>query len=72
MLVPMALRSHDSSKAMSSADRWSDAMRVLSRREQQGRGAARSVVVPRRVAPVAQSLSPRRACPSPCAAFGCC
>ncbi len=50
VLVPMALRSHDSAKAMSSADRFSDAMRVLSRREQQGRGGARSVVVPRPVA----------------------
>ncbi len=50
VLVPMALRSHDASKAITSADRWSDAMRVLSRREQQGRGATRSVVVPRRAA----------------------
>ena len=50
VLVPMALRSHDSAKAMSSADRFSDAMRVLSRREQQGRGGARSVVVPRAAA----------------------
>lgn len=48
VLVPMALRSHQSARALSSADRFSDAMRVLSRREQQGRGGARSVVVPRR------------------------
>ncbi len=48
VLVPMALRSHESSRALSSADRFSDAMRVLSRREQQGRSGGRSVVVPRR------------------------
>lgn len=47
VLVPMALRSHDSSRAMTSADRFGDAMRVLARREQQGRGGGRSVVVPR-------------------------
>lgn len=56
VLVPMALRSHDAAKAMSSADRFGDAMRVLARREQQGRGTARSVVVPRPV--VAQAPVP--------------
>ena len=46
VLVPMALRSHDSSTSLSSVDRFSDAMRVLSRREQQGRGSARAFVQP--------------------------
>ena len=48
VLVPMALRSHDSSTSLSSVDRFSDAMRVLSRREQQGRGSARTFVLPPR------------------------
>jgi hypothetical protein len=48
VLVPMALRSHDSSTSLSSVDRFSDAMRVLSRREQTGRGAVRSFVLPAR------------------------
>jgi hypothetical protein len=39
VLVPMALRSHDSSTSSSSVDRFSDAMRVLSRRD--GRAAGR-------------------------------
>ena len=52
VLVPMALRSHDSSTSLSSVDRFSDAMRVLSRREQAGRGSVRSFVLPARpVAP---------------------
>jgi len=42
VLVPMALKSHDSSTALKSADKFSDAMRVLSRR------GARDVLVPRR------------------------
>jgi hypothetical protein len=42
VLVPMALRSHDTSTALKSADRFSDAMRVLSRR------GARDVLVPKR------------------------
>ena len=42
VLVPMALKSHDSSTALKSADSFSDAMRVLSRR------GARDVLVPRR------------------------
>ncbi len=42
VLVPMALRSHDTSTSLKSADRFSDAMRVLSRR------GDRAVVVPRR------------------------
>lgn len=46
VLVPMALRSHDSSTSLSSVDRFNDAMRVLSRREQTGRGSARTFVVP--------------------------
>jgi hypothetical protein len=46
VLVPMALRSHDSSTSLSSVDRFSDAMRVLARREQQGRSRARTFVLP--------------------------
>jgi hypothetical protein len=42
VLVPMALRSHDSATSLRSTDRFSDAMRVLSRR------GARDVLVPRR------------------------
>jgi hypothetical protein len=46
VLVPMALKSHDSSTSLSSVERFNDAMRVLSRREQTGRGSARSFVLP--------------------------
>ena len=56
VLVPMALRSHDSSTSLSSVDRFSDAMRVLSRREQQGRGAMRSFVMPARPGPTPQAV----------------
>ena len=48
VLVPMALRSHDSASSLSSVDRFNDAMRVLSRREQTGRAGARSLVLPAR------------------------
>jgi hypothetical protein len=57
VLVPMALRSHDASTSLSSVDRFNDAMRVLSRREQTGRGVARSVVLP------AAPVEPRPALP---------
>ncbi|MBK5306045.1 MAG: hypothetical protein JJD92_05090 [Frankiaceae bacterium] len=46
VLVPMALRSHDASSSLSSVDRFNEAMRVLSRREQTGRGSPRSFVLP--------------------------
>ena len=42
VLVPMALRSHDSATSLRSADRFAGAMRVLARR------GARDVLVPRR------------------------
>ena len=45
VLVPMALRSHETSASLTSVDRFSDAMKVLSRRDDRDR---RSVVVPRR------------------------
>lgn len=45
VLVPMALRSHDSASSLSSVDRFSDAMRVLSRRVP-GRDPARTVLLP--------------------------
>ena len=55
VLVPMALRSHDTSTSLKSADRFSDAMRVLSRR------GDRAVVVPKRGPSmvVSQTKSPR-------------
>ena len=48
VLVPMALRSHDSSSSLTSVDRFSDAMRVLSRREGPTSAGTRAVVVPGR------------------------
>lgn len=48
VLVPMALRSHDSASSLSSVDRFNDAMRVLSRRDQTRRASARSFVLPAR------------------------
>ncbi|MDP3711505.1 MAG: hypothetical protein Q8R60_03345 [Mycobacteriales bacterium] len=65
VLVPMALRSHDSTSSLSSVDRFSDAMRVLSRREgtsSTSRVGQRSLVVlpaPRAPAPTV-SLAVRR------------
>jgi hypothetical protein len=41
VLVPMALRSHEASTSLSSVDRFSDAMRVLSRRDAAARRQAR-------------------------------
>jgi hypothetical protein len=56
VLVPMALRSHDTSASLTSVDRFSDAMRVLSRRDDR-----RSVVVPRpSSAPPALTVTERR------------
>src|SRR5688500_7752074 len=42
----MALRSHDTTTSLSSVDRFSDAMRVLSRRDAMARLRDRAVVVP--------------------------
>ncbi|MCU1602868.1 MAG: hypothetical protein JWO22_3577 [Frankiales bacterium] len=56
VLVPMALRSHDNSTYAKSADRFSHAMRVLSRR------SSRDVLVPRRAYSsliVSETRSPR-------------
>jgi hypothetical protein len=50
VLVPMAVRSHDSTSALKSADRFSDAMRVLSARRSGGE---------RRGAPVSERPSDR-------------
>jgi hypothetical protein len=50
VLVPMAVRSHDSTSVLKSADRFSDAMRVLSARRSGGE---------RREAPVSQRPSDR-------------
>lgn len=52
VLVPMAVKSHDSSASLKSADKFSDAMRVLSSRRTPG--DRREVVVPR----PAQALPP--------------
>jgi hypothetical protein len=54
VLVPMALKSHDSASSLSSVDRFSDAMRVLSRRDQSSRASARSFVLPARPAEPAE------------------
>ncbi|HWH30891.1 MAG TPA: hypothetical protein VNU26_18365 [Mycobacteriales bacterium] len=43
VLVPMALRSSDSADSLSSVDRFSDAMRVLSRRDAAARARANAV-----------------------------
>lgn len=45
VLVPMALRSHDSATSLSSVERFGDAMRVLSRRVP-GRDPSRTVLMP--------------------------
>jgi len=49
VLVPMALRSHESADSLSSVDRFSDAMRVLSRRDAAARARAREVAGPARL-----------------------
>ncbi|HUR14654.1 MAG TPA: hypothetical protein VM097_09220 [Mycobacteriales bacterium] len=49
VLVPMALRSHDTATSLTSVDKFSDAMRVLSRREER-REERHAVVMPRRPA----------------------
>jgi len=64
VLVPMALRSHDSAASLPSVDRFSDAMRVLSRREER-REERRAVVMPPRPAlevdlPAAPTVAERR------------
>jgi hypothetical protein len=64
VLVPMALRSHDTAASLTSVDKFSDAMRVLSRREER-REERRAVVMPRRPAvevdlPPALTVAERR------------
>lgn len=49
VLVPMALRSHDSADSLSSVERFSDAMRVLARRDPAARARARAVAGPERL-----------------------
>ncbi len=61
----MALRSHDSATSLRSADRFGDAMRVLSRKE-----PSSDVLAPRRTAPslvqsATKSLRPARVAPQP-------
>lgn len=62
VLVPMALRSHDSATSLRSADRFSDAMRVLSRK------SSRDVLVPRRAYDSLVVSETRSARPAPVAA----
>lgn len=50
VLVPMALRSHESSSSLGTVEKFHDAMRVLSRREAVTRAQDRTVVVPPRPA----------------------
>ncbi|HVM27501.1 MAG TPA: hypothetical protein VM433_07495 [Mycobacteriales bacterium] len=49
VLVPMALRSSESAESLSSVDRFSDAMRVLSRRDAAARARALAVAGPERL-----------------------
>lgn len=49
VLVPMALRSHDQADSLSSVERFSDAMRVLARRDPAARARARAVAGPQRL-----------------------
>lgn len=61
VLVPMALRSHDSATSLRSIDRFGDTMRVLARR-----GAGRDVLMPRRgAAGTVLSRGPATAGPAP-------
>ena len=55
VLVPMALRSHEAATALSTVDRFHDAMRVLSRRDSTARSQAR----PPEDAPAAPPAPPR-------------
>ena len=50
VLVPMWLRRHDAATESRSVDRFSAAMRVLSRRQPSSSGSARYVLMPRRTA----------------------
>src|SRR3954451_18361289 len=59
VLVPMALKSHDSSTSLSSVDRFSDASGGLARREQRGRSGARRSVLPPRPPFPSRSVGPR-------------
>lgn len=61
VLVPMAVHRHDSAASLKSADKFGDAMKVLSRR------TTRDVVVPRRPADsmvISETRSPRPVAPS--------
>lgn len=49
VLVPMALRSSESPDSLSSVDRFSDAMRVLARRDAAAKARARAVAGPERL-----------------------
>jgi hypothetical protein len=55
VLVPMALKSHESAASLTSVDRFNDAMRVLSRREERY-AARRAVVMPARPAEVLEPV----------------
>jgi hypothetical protein len=66
-LIPMALRHHDEVARTRSIDRFSNAMRVLARREPVNRRDARLVVTPARAADNPRVLAPS-AKPAPAAA----
>lgn len=57
VLVPMALRSHDSGRALSTVDKFHDAMRVLSRRDGLDREPVAEPIP--EVEPVARRVAPR-------------
>ncbi|MDX6275504.1 MAG: hypothetical protein QOJ92_2714 [Frankiales bacterium] len=68
LLVPMWLRRHEEADQLGSIDRFSAAMRILSRQDKQA--GARSLVVPRRdsvqaAAPLRKPISERPARPAP-------
>ncbi|MBC7372666.1 MAG: hypothetical protein H7323_01570 [Frankiales bacterium] len=59
VLVPMALRSHDSGRALSTVDKFHDAMRVLSRRDGLDRQSAAEPSIEVEVQPARLSAAPR-------------
>jgi uncharacterized membrane protein len=64
VLVPMWLRRHDAASETRSADKFSAAMRVLSRRQPAGSSDRRYVLMPRREASVAVHVSGAAARPT--------
>lgn len=67
VLVPMALRSHEAASAASTADRFHDAMRVLSRRSSGARPQAETAEAAPAPAPDLPAPAPVRTGPTPAA-----